>query len=31
MLFHFRRQFNGLAIDHEYAVTLMMDGAGMFL
>src|ERR1022692_1866981 len=30
-LFHLGRQFGGLAVHHEPAVAMVMDGAGMFL
>jgi hypothetical protein len=30
-LFHSGRQLNGLAVNHERAATMMMNGAGMFL
>jgi hypothetical protein len=30
-LFHSGRQLNGLAVNHERAAAMMMDGAGMFL
>jgi hypothetical protein len=30
-LFHLGRQFDGLAVHHEPAVAMVMDGPGMFL
>ena len=31
LLFHSETQLNGLSVNHESAVSMMMDGAGMFL